>query len=298
MYPRLGARWGRGRTSVGQRLAGQLPEPACPDCKADQSLDFEYYQRQPGGDWTLSTEAAFQAAGETADSTQVFVHGNRIEGCEAFSRGARVYQALTRHASYAGPIRFVIWSWPSSEICGPRRDARVKASRTYAASYHLGVLLARLPQDEPLGMIGFSFGGRIVCGALHLMAGGSLCGWTLPEPGPFTLNARVALLASASHNGWLIPGQLHGRCWECIDQMMNYYNPRDPVLRLYPKLERWSRPRALGYIGICERQLGQAAERFDQVNVSSVIGCSHDLGRYLSSCGVMDVVAPRLLWLD
>ena len=73
-------------------------------------------------------------------------------------------------------LRFVIWSWPSDKIKGPLNDIRTKAWRTDTDGYYLGWFLQRMHPQSDIGLIGFSYGARIVSGALHVLAGGELDG--------------------------------------------------------------------------------------------------------------------------
>ena len=112
--------------------------------------------------------------------TTVFVHGNRIDGAEAFTTGFRAYQALVRCAGDR-PVRFVIWSWPSERVCGPVKDARIKAARTAPSARYLARLIDRLDSTDRLSLWGHSFGARVVAGALDLLAGGQVGGRPLAE---------------------------------------------------------------------------------------------------------------------
>jgi hypothetical protein len=245
-----------------------------------------------------SQGATFDAAPQPGGQLCVYVHGNRIEWSEAFRMGMQAYRSLARSEQDAAPMRFVIWSWPSSQICGPLRDVRVKAARTDPQSVFLAQFLSQLPETERVGLLGFSYGARIICGALHVLGGGRLGGWSLPDredAGP--CGARAVLFAAAANNYWLSPGSHHGRCLTQVDRLYNFYNPCDSVLRIYPRLDRRSRAGALGYTGLrLTRSLGENAERYEQRNVSGYVGRSHDEQRYLCSLSIMRDAATRLLW--
>ena len=61
------------------------------------------------------------------------------------------------------------------------KDAKDKASRTDVESFLLGSYLTKLATESPASVIAYSYGARIASGALHLAAGGQLCGYHLPE---------------------------------------------------------------------------------------------------------------------
>ena len=193
--------------------------------------------------------------------TCMYVHGNRVSSSYAIYRGLRVYRKLRRQNAESGPIRFVIWSWPSSQIKGLIRDARVKAARTDSESFYLASLLQYQPQDEPLSLIGFSFGGPIISGALHLLAGGSICGCAMDLESPYELSADVVLMAAAMGNGWLSPRGRFGLAARQIQKVLLLYNSRDRALKRF-----WV---------ISSRRPGEASVTPDS-NVTALESCRQD----------------------
>lgn len=270
----------------------------CPDCGAAESPAIEAFR------WNVAAEDFVPAAwneflSDTGPDTitVVFCDGNRISWSEAIESGLRAYFALTAGAAESAPIRFVIWSWPSDHIHGVRRDIMTKAARTDVEAFYLAHVLAQLGRDAKVGLFGFSFGARIVSGALHIAAGGEICGWQLPpEAAAETPAVRAALMAPATHNFWLLPGEYHGAAIERIDGLLIQYNSRDKAFKWYPRMDRRSRPEALGYTGMNVSRLGEAADRIEQVNVAWATGNSHDLDRFLDSCELMLDVQRYVLW--
>lgn len=270
---------------------------ACGYKGADSGFHWSRYDPESG--WQGTNWSDWTAAEHPGSTTVVYVHGNRVEAGEAYGRGLAAYRALTRHAADSQPIRFVVWSWPSDKLRGPRpkRDARVKASRTPCESFYLAQFLARLNPDTQLGLLGYSFGARIVSGALHLTDGGTLGCLQLPEANPRPAHSvRVAMLAGAMNNNWWLPGHCHGRAWSAVDRLCLMYNTCDPVLRFYPRLDRRSRAQALGYTGFCwSASLGEDAWRLEQTDVCCKIGRTHDEQAYFASGAIMCRVSETLL---
>jgi hypothetical protein len=92
----------------------------CPCGKLPTEANLRFFRYDPACGWHAADEDQW-AQGEWADAlTLVYVHGNRIEPDEAPGRGLAAYRALLRSRPDAPPIRFVVWSWPSSKIHGPR----------------------------------------------------------------------------------------------------------------------------------------------------------------------------------
>ena len=297
-------------TKAGSCSCAELPHPGdsiwmistrhlgCPQWKNSDNPDYQVMCYDSADGWQHSTWSDWQNSGASEAVTIVYIHGNRIEWDKAFRRGLSAYRALTRHRQMLEPIRFVIWSWPSDKTCGARRDAIVKANRSDCEGYYFAMFLSQIAPETRVGLIGYSFGSRIVSGALHLVGGGALCGHHLPfaqtRPSGTT---RAALLAAAMHNYWWLPGRRHDHTLTQVQDMLVLYNTCDPVLRWYPRIERRSRPQALGYTGCCRpAESDEESAHLEQQNVACQIGKTHDVESYFGSTAIMDAVAGCVLW--
>lgn len=219
--------------------------------------------------------------------TVVFVHGNQISSGDAKCEGLAVYRHLILHGSDAPPIRFVIFSWPSTQVSGLLRDVRVKASRTGPAGCQLAWLLDQMPAETPLSLVGFSFGARLITGGLHVLAGGSLNGSaSLAENvHPNRPPVSVILMASAVHSYWLAEGQYHGMAMTQVSRMMLINNCNDPAMKYYDFLEPGhGGPQALGLCG--PTRIGREyAKKIMNRDVSRYVGADHELMSYLCAPG-------------
>jgi hypothetical protein len=274
----------------------------CLDCccvSKPAEQDFRFLRYDPTCGCEEATWDAWSAEERPGTITLIYVHGNRVEPDEVLGRGLTAYRALFRSEPDAPPLRFVIWSWPSSKVHGPRprRDAQVKAARTDCESYLLASFMSRLNPETQLRLLGYSFGARIVSGALHLTGGGTLGRFHLADANPRPANSiRVALLAAAMDNHWWLPGRYHSECFTQVDRLLLLYNSCDPVLRFYPRLDRRRGPPALGYSGFCwTSRLGEHAERFEQTNVCCRIGKTHEEDAYFASEANMHAVRDIVL---
>jgi hypothetical protein len=267
----------------------------CAYCENKENPEFQVMRYEPCDGWRDSSWQEWEAEAELPMLTAIYVHGNRIEWNEAFQRGLSAYRALVRCAPIDEPIRFVIWSWPSGQTCGLRRDLLAKAARSDSESYYLGLFLTGLPPETRVGLFGFSFGARIISGAMHLAAGGEMGGLCLPETPP-THTTRIALLAAAMHNYWWLPGRYHSECLAYADHALLLFNPCDPVLHWYPMLYRRYRPQALGYTGFPWVDQLADPSRLEQANVCCQVGRTHDVELYFASDWIMSQVSELLLW--
>lgn len=249
------------------------------------------------GAWLPSSMAEFHAA-DPAVTTIFFIHGNRVAPEDAYRAAAKVYRALAPHLPPGVPVRLVTWSWPSAKISGPIRDARIKAARTDRSGYLLACVLRRLDPATPVGVLGYSFGARIATGALHLLGGGQLGCYRLAVPPAPRAPLRVALLAAAVNNDWLLPGRYHGQALTQIDRLLLLNNSADRALRryhfLFPRVR--PRPQALGYTGFAGLSLlGPMRSRIEQYDAACIVGDEHSLAHYLQSPRLMGLVAGTLV---
>jgi hypothetical protein len=248
--------------------------------------------------WQPASEAEFFASDSPDVVTAVYVHGNQIDYCLAANYGLAFYFELVGKLDAESPVRFVIWSWPSDQFRGPLRDVRTKASRSDVDAYYLGDFLSRMRPDVRVGLLGYSFGARIVSGAMELLGGGSLCRWPLP-PGPRP-SVHVAMWAAAEHNHWYLPGEFHGRALAAGAAWFNTVNPCDPVLMRYRWIDKGHDAVAVGYAGIYGRNLlpPEVNARIEEVNVAGIINGQHDWRAYLYSGYIQERTRQHMLWLE
>ena len=267
--------------------------PLCsPGLEADQPLDYWYLDADR--QWVPADREAFMAADDPAVPTSVFIHGNRAGHQRAVRMGSDLYRELAKHAGDR-PFRFVIWSWPADRIRGRNRyDVRVKAARSDVQSYYLARWVERIDPDVPLGMMGYSFGARVITGALHVLAGGRVAGRALAEcPGATRVPVRAVLVAAALDSDWLLPGRRNGLALSRLDRVLITRNGCDPVLRWYPLMYHRHGPQALGYAGpACPGRLGDDQQKLDVLGMSCSVGKAHEWICYLRAPALRD----RLAW--
>ncbi len=258
---------------------------------------LRYWRYECHGGWQRSDLDALLAAEDPAMITTVFVHGNRIPSCEAFTKGWSAYRSLVRCADER-PVRFVIWSWPSDPVRGLREDAQLKAARTNYTGYYLAWFLDRLHPDTPVALWGHSFGARAVTGALHLLGGGEICGHVLERVHPERSPMQVALLAAAVDNTWLAPGHSHGQAMSQTASLLLVNNRCDMLLKRYHMIYgRRSCREALGYTGLwCGCLSADEWCKIAQIDACCDVGRRHMFSRYIESSCLMARIRPALLF--
>jgi len=254
--------------------------------------------RYQDGLWQPASRAEFYAADSPDVITPIWIHGNQIDFNESAGYGLSVYFQMVGKLDGEPPARFVIWSWPSDKIRGVLRDVRAKAARSDIDAQYLGSFLAGMRPDVRVGVIGYSYGARIVSGAMHLLGGGELLGQVLPPtPRP---QVRLALWAAAEHDYWYLPGQFHDRALSAADAWFITLNYCDPVLSRYRFLDPCAGAQAVGHSGISGRQLlpPDVNARLEEVNVTNLIGKQHNWRPYLYSLYIQDRTRDYVMWHD
>lgn len=248
------------------------------------------------GNWREATAEEFFGGEDATLPTTFWVHGDRIEDEDVYDVGMAVYDRLVK-CQPVGRIRYVIWSWPASVsyMLRPIKDAKLKGQNGLQDGYRLGWVLARLPGQTPVKMIGYSAAGRIIFGALHGMGGGMVAGHGLLDeqqlPGPPRYS--VVTFATAVDNFWLEPEQCFGLAMSQMERLLLLNNHCDMILQHYPKLCGTD---ALGYTGLANPMaLGEDLDRVEQVNVCCMIGKQHRWKNYVYSDTVMPMIQEYAL---
>lgn len=265
------------------------------NCCDGQQLCVRRYLPDRG--FIASSIDAYFADADTKAIVTTYVHGNRVDPDVACERGLRMYREIANRACPHQRIRHVIWSWCSSATKGPLRDARIKARRTFLQSYLLADFVARHDCHARVSLVGFSYGGRIILGAQHLLGGGTLCGRSLAsEVRAHVPRTRVVVWAPAMPVDWIYPGGINGRAFVTMDRMLLYYNSRDPALRIYRAKMNESDAHALGFRGVREKCLGGNACCVEQRNAVRAIGAHHEWKRYVGSTPIICRTTAYALW--
>ena len=246
---------------------------------------LRYWRLSVDHRWARADVETLLATDDPGVPTCVFIHGNRTGRQQAVRDGWVPYRHLAKESRR--PFRFVIWSWPADRIRGcARRDARVKACRSDVESYYLAQWLNRLDPEVPLCLVGYSFGARVITGALHLWAGGQLVGRTLPDGRAARARApvRAVLVAAAVDNDSLLPGRRNELALGKVDRLLVTQNPCDPVLKWYRLMHRARGAGALGYTGPAAANcLGPEREKIELLGLGCSVGRDHHWSAYVNA---------------
>lgn len=193
---------------------------------------------------------------------------------------------LQHHRSLPPDAVIVAFDWPSERVYNnDYRDINEKGRRAYVAAYHLARFLQGFPPNTRIGLLGQSYGGRVVPSALHLLGGGCLNSQDHDAPVRLPmlrndLHIRAVVLAGASDHDWLNPGERLDHALDGCEAFLNLYNHRDEALRYYAMLIRSGHHQALGKVGLTNkdlRRLGARAALYSEYDVHDELGREHSL---------------------
>lgn len=262
------------------------------DSSAERELHVEKCE---SGQWCRSSAEEFLSTTDPGKITVIYVHGFQADWNTALERGTIVQRILQRGARRV-PIRLLIWSWPSERQSRILQDARQKIGRTEDESYYLARLISRMPGGAQLSLLGYSFGARIVAGALHLRGGGQLCDLGLAEPPASLAPVRTVLIAAAFDANGLQCRRRFSQAAASMDELLVLYNSRDIVLKRFATIERVRKEDALGFTGLATCNLPLDPSRIRQLDLRNSIGRSHAELAYYGACDPMREVRRVLLW--
>jgi len=252
-------------------------------CRGGEGPRCYRYER---GRWLVASLDEFLAGDDSEVPTVVFVHGARCDMPLSLAVG---WECLAQIAprDRRKRFRYVIWSWPAeSQSKRPIDGFRQQASTADREGPKLARILARINHDVPVCLVSHSFGGRVVSGALHVLAGGRIDGVGLEDsPLPQGRTFDAVYMAAAFCTPRLAPGQRFGRALQRVDRLLVIYNSRDCILTRYRVLDPCCRCGPLGVTGLPRwRSLAELDLTIHQINVAPWIRKGHTWSAYADAC--------------
>jgi hypothetical protein len=261
----------------------------CPaiDCSA-----IDYWRLDGECRWTSADLPTLLAGDDPGMPTTVFIHGMWEDPQQAISMAWQLYQQLKCDAGERS-FRLLIWAWPADrQLRRIRADSQLHACRSDTESLLLAQYLDRTKPTVPLNLVGYSFGARVVGGALELLAGGQIAGCCLPQRSTAPrVPVRAMLVGAAMDWDWLLPGHRNGLALSLVERMLVTVNRADPVLKRYPKLYHRRGPQSLGSVGpACPCCLGAEQAKLQLVNVRCSVRHRHDWDHYVGCSGILGLL--------
>jgi esterase/lipase superfamily enzyme len=224
----------------------------------------------------------------------VFIHGNRYDSADAKSQGIRLAQRLAACCPGGPPPRVIVFSWPSEKQGMLLKDGRRKYERAYADGHYLAGFLEQIEPEQPVGIVGYSFGALVAAEALENLTtkntlSHSRLGWA-DRPG----RTHLVLVAPAIRSDAVAPRGPFRSMLAGLDRFTLLINSRDEALRFFPMLEPHVRADALGFVGLPRRWLPVELE-YSATDAAAVVGKMHTMRRYLDSATLSSRIANGLL---
>lgn len=256
-----------------------------------------HFRRANGQRWQETDAESFVSDCELSISqpnrrTVVYIHGNWTSAENARQRGLLIYRRLA--AMTEEPIQFLIYSWNSDRDSGLAKDVKRKRSRLNAESYYLTQVLRYVPKENPMGVIGYSFGTGVACGALHLEAGGELSGVQL-ESRLERPKLNVVFLAAAIDRSDLAVNRQYSHALDQVDSLDNLYNSSDVALKRFRFLDREQAPIAAGFAGLLRYRQANPSIQLRQFDCTKWVGRSHAELAYLTDCQPFQRCLSRMI---
>ncbi|MFN3193296.1 MAG: hypothetical protein ACE361_22485 [Aureliella sp.] len=274
------------------------------------AFDALHVRRVQELNWTDSTVAEFADACNKTNApshthTVFYVHGNWTSAVDARKRGWMVYNALSRRAQH--PIRFVVFSWDAERHSGFARDVRDKRAQLNLESLRLANVLRRVPEENTVGMLGFSFGAAVISGAIHLDAGGKLSGRSAGERMDRSA-VYASFLAPAFNRSDFGPNGEYRLAAFQSNTILNLFNSSDPILKRFRLIDRKESPIAAGYEGLPILKPSSANtdpnSKSKQIAKVLQVDCANQVGRthaelaYYQECSYFSAGLNNLLGIQ
>ncbi|MBS0209216.1 MAG: alpha/beta hydrolase [Planctomycetes bacterium] len=269
-------------------------------CCSDQMPAWRWQRYDCGQGWRSAAWEDFQATDDPTVTTVVLIHGYRHSPENAVSEGLATWRRL-RASCCSGKLRFVIWSWPTMP-CNhrPVQDVAAKACRADVEARFLARFMSGINPQVRVSVIGYSLGGRVCCGALHLLAGGALNGRPIDFAAPERVApVRAILVAAAVDEDWLMPNRRYGLATKDVERVAVLYNPHDMVLHHYRLLAHRGSVGAIGNRGVAGLStLGEDAKKIQYRNTGGELGRRHGWSHFLASSSLMLTIRSQAMFLD
>ena len=278
---------------------------------AHSPIRLRYFECCPNSDARqLKTPSEFRKSLDPKTPICLFVHGSFFSDRDAVVDAKKTYQWIRKGAPERD-LQFVYYTWPSkgrySLIANnpatspvPQIDVGILGRRAEFNGFYLAQLIASMPSNAKICVVGHSHGTRIASSALHLLAGGVVQDRLLPCENNATQRIRVVHTAAAIDHHWLNPGERYGRALCRTDCLLSLRNRSDAVLIIYPLRRPLSRT-ALAHSGFFNSDLarmGILASRVSEIDVSGIISVRHFWPHYRRFPELAKMIAPMVYFTD
>jgi hypothetical protein len=270
-----------------------------PPADINQCGEFIYRDAQAG--LKLGDHRQFLASLIPGAPVCFVVHGSFISWETVVEDSEATYRWL-RSAAPEQPINIVFFTWPSDSNLSylVPLDVAILAQRAGYQSLYLGQLIAQLPPELPISLVGHSLGARTVASTMQLVSTGQSEGFQVPQLMGQPRRVRAVMAAGAVEHHTLNPGERYGGALAGSEALLNLRNSNDLVLALYP-LHRPFGMATLGQVGWTQRdrwQLGEWNNKIVELELAPLLDTKHLWEHYYRRPGLATVMAPYVYFSD
>ncbi|HEY2249549.1 MAG TPA: alpha/beta hydrolase [Planctomycetaceae bacterium] len=212
------------------------------------------------------------------------MHGSYNRWGDVMVESRKIHRWL-RSAAPDSPLQVVFFTWPSDgnmPFIFPV-DIAILGRRSAVHGAYLANLIAQLPADQQVAIVGHSHGARTAAAALHLLGGGALEeGPAFPAGSSYPRQVRAVLIAAAIDHNWLNPGQRYGQALLVPERVLLLRNSRDGTLAVYP-MRKIMGERALGKDGLGQDDrfaLGSLGPKVVELNAAEFADWHHSFADF------------------
>jgi hypothetical protein len=264
-------------------------------------LPLDYFARLPDGSLQPTDVPTLLSQIVPGAPVCIFIHGTFVD-TQWHHKDSEATFHWIRQPAPDRPLHVISYSWPSDAGSPWPSPLLINQLGRWAenSAFYLARLIANLPEECPVCLVGHSQGARAVVATLHLLGGGAIGGYVLPYGVGTSRRYHAVLAAAAVDRHWLNPGQRYERAICRAERILNLRNPADFALHVYPLRSPLSR-QALGDTGFTlwdRTRLGAASYKAIDFDVSAVIGLEHIWPAYHSVPRIAEVIAPYAYFVD
>jgi hypothetical protein len=250
-------------------------------CRLPSTASVAVERRTDCGRWQRADVADLLV--DSGRPLVVFIHGNRYSVGDSRQQGLQLARQMATCCPETGPVRSVIFSWPSEQQGLLLKDGRAKYDRAHADAHYLAWLLGQVEPTRPVAVVGYSYGALISLGALDDLVSAERNGRGGIQPWTHrSARTHFVFIAPAVRCDALAPRGPYREAIDCLDRVTLVINSRDEALKFFPLLDRDLRVDALGRVGMPRRWLPSQID-FTATDASAIVGKNHGLPLYLAS---------------
>jgi hypothetical protein len=279
---------------VSTRHCGR-PLHECPQCH------FSVHHFDQSGRQSVSSIDELVSQLQPGTPVCIVVHGSFVDWESVCNDSSGTYRWL-RRACPGRPVHVVFFTWPSDDTAKVFLPVDIAVLGRRAASHglYLSELTTLIPNEHPVCLLGHSHGARMVVSTLHLLAGGAVDGVAFGGGRYHQHRIRAVLAAAAFDHHWLNPGQRYERAVERPEVIVNLLSRRDFALGFYRFRHPFSAAPVArtGLTDFDRQQIGPFQGKFQELDVTSLVGLGHVWPHYYSEPAIARAITPYVFFTD